>query len=126
MPDRDKELVKEYKATAGIRFRISDAQLILGAFQPMTRSEQYDDIVLNAKTIFVNRNAMYKDAFTAIGLIGTISTLIGDVFRLKYMVYDSDDYGRKYKEQIRDKLLDIINQAIISIFVLDADNYKGK
>lgn len=124
MPDRDRELTQEYKATAG--FKIEGLQIIVDKLEAKSRSAQYDEVILDAKYIFEDRNKMYKDAFVALGLIGTISTLIGDVFRLKYMVYDSDDNGRKYKEQIRDKLLDIINQAVISIFVLDADNYKGK
>lgn len=116
MPDRDHELTEDYKAIAGARFKPIDAN----------RLEQYSKIVKEAKLIFADRNAMYRDAFTALGLIGTVSTLIGDTFRLKFMIYDSDDYGKQYKEQIRDKLLDIINQAIISIFVLDDDNYRGK
>lgn len=124
MPKRDKELVHEYKSNSTATFGVSE--IIIEKLETKSRSRQYDEVVDEAKYIFDDRNKMYKDAFTAIGLIGTISTLIGDIFRLKYMVYDSDDYGRKYKEQIRDKLLDIINQAIISIFVLDDNNFKGK
>lgn len=124
MPDREKELVQEYKSNATTTFGVSDA--FVQKMEARSRSAQYDEVVVEAKAIFTERNVMYKDAFTALGLIGTVTTLIGDTFRLKYMIYDSDDYGRKYKENIRDKLLDIINQAIISIFVLDDDNFKGK
>lgn len=116
MPNRDKELVEEYKANA---FTVIE-------FTPPTRIQQYEKIVTQATEIFLDRNKMYKDAFTIMGLIGTATTLIGDVMRIRNMIYDSPDYGQQYKEQIRDKLLDIINQAIICIFVLDDDNYKGK
>lgn len=124
MPNREKELVKEYKANSTTTFGVS--QEFVEKMESKTRSMQYDEVIVEAKHIFTDRNTMYKDAFTALGLIGTVTTLIGDTFRLKYMIYDSDDYGRKYKEQIRDKLLDIINQAVISIFVLDDNNFKGK
>jgi hypothetical protein len=124
MPDRDNELAKEYKSTSGTIFTMKTDDDIIERHR--VRLTQYNTIILEAKAIFLDRNEMYKDAFVFIGLIGTISTLIGDAIRLKYMVYNGDDYGSKYKEQIRDKLLDIINQAIISIFVLDDDNYRGK
>jgi len=116
MSSRDKELKEEYQELASM----------VAAIPATYRHHQYATIVEEAKIIFEDRNKMYKDAFVALGLIGTISTLIGDCFRLKFMVYDSPDHGRQYKAQIRDKLLDIINQAIISIFVLDDENYTGR
>jgi hypothetical protein len=124
MPDRDNELEHEYKSNSNLVFRAKEVTVT--TIPPPTRSQQYDDVIKEAKEIFLDRNKMYKDAFTVFGLIGTVTTLVGDAFRLKYMIFENDDYGKQYKEQIRDKLLDIINQAVISIFVLDNDNFKGK
>lgn len=91
-----------------------------------TRMEEYDIVTEEAKKIFIDRNKMYGDAFIFLGLIGNVATLVGDIFRIKTMVYDHKDHGRSYKLQIRDKLLDIINQAVICILVLSEDNYEGK
>jgi hypothetical protein len=88
--------------------------------------DKYDKIIKEAYDIFIERNKLYGDAFNAIGLIGNIAVLIGDVFRLRTMCYKSDDYGKANKQVIRDKLLDIINQAALSIITLDKDNYTGE
>jgi len=88
--------------------------------------DQYDEISLEARDIFIERNALYGNAFEAIGLVGNIAVLIGDVFRLRTMCYRSPDLGRSYRSAIRDKLLDIVNQAIIGIMTLDDDNFTGK
>jgi len=125
MPDRDSELKDEYRFSSSATFGTIAGHDLRIVQQP-SRSEQYDRVVVEAKDIFLDRNKMYKDAFTVFGLIGTVTTLVGDAFRLKYMIFENDDYGKQYKEQIRDKLLDIINQAVISIFVLDDNNFKGK
>lgn len=124
MPNRDKELVREYRSDSSTIFGMAVGDN-LTIVQP-TRIQQYEKVITEATVIFIDRNKMYKDAFTVMGLLGTATTLIGDIFRLKTMIYDSNDYGKQYKDQIRDKLLDVINQAIICIFVLDDDNYKGK
>jgi len=119
MANRDRELKEQWNET-------SSNSGIVFISPKKDRSHQYDEVIKQAKETFIERNKMYKDAFVVLGLIGTVSTLIGDVFRLKFMIYDSDDYGQQYRDNIRDKLLDIINQAVISIFVLDDNNYRGK
>ena len=78
------------------------------------------------KAIFQDRNAIYKNTFEALGLIGTIVTLIGDCHRLRNMILKESDHGRKYSEQIEDKLRDVVNQALISLMMLHQDNYEGR
>jgi len=78
------------------------------------------------KDIFMDRNKIYKNTFEHLGLIGTVITLIGDTYRLRNMIVQEPDHGRKYKEQIEDKLRDVVNQALISLMMLHEDNYEGR
>lgn len=112
----------KFKITSG-----RDLEMIgIKKYKESPRSGQYDRLVGEAKAIFEDRNAIYKDAFNMLGLIGTVSTLIGDTQRLRNMIYFTPDHGRSHKENIKDKLIDVINQGIISLMVLEEENYEGK
>jgi hypothetical protein len=80
----------------------------------------------SCQAIFEDRNKIYKNTFESLGLVGTVVTLIGDCYRLRNMIIQEPDHGRKYKEQIIDKLQDVVNQALISLMMIDQDNYEGK
>lgn len=88
--------------------------------------DAYNEVLEEAKDIFIDRNKIYKDTFVALGLNGTVMTLIGDVFRLRNMITHDPDHGRGKENQIRDKLIDVINQAVISVMMLDEENYEGE
>ena len=78
------------------------------------------------KDIFIDRNRVYKNTFEVLGLAGTVVTLIGDCYRLRNMILKEPDHGQQYKEQIVDKLRDVVNQAIISLMMVEQDNWTGK
>ena len=77
-------------------------------------------------SIFLDRNSIYRDTFVHLGLMGTVTTLIGDCFRLRNMILHESDHGRSHVEQIEDKLRDVVNQAIISLMMLHEENFEGK
>lgn len=119
MPNRDRELVAEARNLH---------------IPPMTPEEERRAATLSAfiqefvecRVIFEERNAVYKNTFEVLGLQGTIVTLIGDCYRLRNMILKTPDHGQQYKEQIEDKLIDVVNQALISLMMLHQDNYTGK
>lgn len=97
-----------------------------GVYENMSRMEQYQVEVEHCMSIFEERNAIYKDTFVYLGLQGTITTLIGDVFRLRNMIIWEEDHGRSHYSQIEDKLIDVVNQAVISLMMLRDKNFEGK
>lgn len=95
-------------------------------YTTLTSLEKYEAEFGRCKEIFINRNAIYKDTFVHLGLLGTVTTLMGDVFRLRNMVYQDRDHGRGYVEEIDDKLMDVVNQALISLMMLHERNFEGR
>lgn len=89
-------------------------------------TDTYEEVIEEAFKIFLDRNKIYKDTFVFLGLNGTVMTLIGDVFRLRNMITMDSEHGRGKEEQIRDKLIDVINQAVISVMMLDEENFEGE
>lgn len=97
-----------------------------GVYEHLSRIEKYQVEVERCMTIFEERNAIYKDTFVFLGLLGTTTTLIGDIYRLRNMIYQNPSHGREYYELIEDKLIDVVNQAVISLMMLHEDNWEGK
>jgi len=122
MPDREKETLE------AMRDLVNTPTVLTPVEQQRkeTTLHLYKQEFEVCKDIFVDRNKVYKNTFEYMGLIGTVITLIGDVYRLRNMIIQEPDHGRKYKEQIEDKLRDVVNQALISLMMLHDDNYEGK
>jgi hypothetical protein len=112
--DRDHELVIEMK------------NVTMTMKPSKSRVKQMEDIQTKAMEIFLDRNKKYGEAFAILGLVGTVPSLVGDVWRIKNMVYGNPDHGRSNKEDIKDKLLDIMNQAALCYMVLSDENWEGK
>jgi hypothetical protein len=95
-------------------------------YEELDREDKYDCELEDCLRIFLDRNAIYKDTFVHLGLMGTITTLIGDCFRLRNMILHEADHGRSHYSEIEDKLRDVVNQAVISLMMLHEDNFEGK
>ena len=120
MPNRDRETVDQARK---LKYDVKSST----EEERLTKAlAMYREELHACELIFEDRNRIYKNTFEQLGLLGTIVTLIGDVFRLRNMIIHEPDHGRKYVEQIEDKLRDIINQAAISLMVLHDNNFEGK
>lgn len=119
MSDREKELKKSTEDILQYNSRT-------GALLPPAKSlARYEIILANAQMVFEDRNAKYRDAFKALGVIGCLSTLIGDTRRLHTMIYLTGDHGRSHANDIKDKLIDIINQASLTLMMVEDNNWEG-
>jgi len=120
MPNRDRETVDQARK---LKYDVKSST----EEERLTKAlAMYREELHACELIFEDRNRIYKNTFEQLGLLGTTVTLIGDVFRLRNMIIHEPDHGRKYVEQIEDKLRDIINQAAISLMVLHDNNFEGK
>lgn len=120
MPNRDRETVDQArKLKYDVPFSTEEERLI-------KTLAMYREELHACELIFEDRNRIYKNTFEVLGLIGTIVTLIGDCYRLRNMIMFEADHGRKYADQIEDKLRDVVNQATISLMMLHDGNFEGK
>ena len=94
----------------------------------LPRTMQYDNAVDEAKKLFLQRNKEYGDAFEECGLLGSVIELTTCVARLKQLVIRNPDLAVEdaWKDQVRDKLLDTLNYAVISLMLLDEWNLRGR
>lgn len=121
MPNRSRETVEEAKRLHEPTYLESPEDIRLAEALKLYRHELDE-----CEAIFEDRNRIYKNTFDHLGLLGTTVTLIGDVFRLRNMIIHEPDHGRRYADQIEDKLRDVVNQAVISLMMLHQDNFEGK
>jgi hypothetical protein len=98
----------------------------------LPRTMQYDEVVEEAKKLFLQRNAEYGDAFEECGLLGAVVELTGCTARLKKLVIHgnmpslAELESKAWEGTVRDKLLDTLNYAIISLMLLDEMNLRGR
>jgi len=122
MPDREKETLEAMRGLIQVATGLTPAE----QERMEATMKAYEKEYQACRDIFMDRNKVYKNTFEHLGLIGTVITLIGDTYRLKNMIVTEADHGRQYKEQIIDKLMDVVNQALISLMMIKQDNYEGK
>jgi hypothetical protein len=122
MPDREKETID------AVRDLVHKITNLTPAEQEKVEAtiKDFNAEFKECRNIFIDRNTVYKNTFEHLGLLGTTITLIGDLYRLKNMIVAEPDHGRQYKEQIIDKLQDVVNQALISLMMVKQDNWEGK
>jgi hypothetical protein len=120
MADRERELLNNMSKLIHKDDELTPEEVRLHETLDIYMKEFYE-----CEKIFWERNKIYKNTFEYLGLLGTVITLIGDVYRLRNMIVQESDHGRQYKEQIEDKLRDIVNQALISLMMLHDDNFEG-
>jgi len=119
MPNRDRETVDQARK---LKYDVKSST----EEERLTKAlAMYREELHACELIFEDRNRIYRNTFEYLGLLGTVTTLIGDVFRLRNMVYLNPTHGREYTEQIQDKLIDVVNQAVISLMMLKDGNYEG-
>lgn len=90
------------------------------------RLQKYMEIVSESMQIFEDRNRKYGDAISRTGLLGSVVSMVGDYERLQNMVMRSPDHGRGNPEDVRDKLIDVLNYVVIGVMMLDERNWEGK
>lgn len=87
---------------------------------------QYNEISLQASSIFQERNAIYSDAFRETGLYGAVVEIIGQTARLRTAARDQMALSRPVdKAKVRDILIDQINFCIIGVMMLEDENWMG-
>jgi NTP pyrophosphatase (non-canonical NTP hydrolase) len=79
-------------------------------------------ILLEALELFQRKNKQYGNAIVYTGVRGAVVALTGDVARLRVLLKEE----QLDRENLRDKLIDVLVQAAIGILMLDEDNMEGK
>lgn len=83
-------------------------------------------ILNEGAVLFVRKNAEYGNAIVDTGLLGAVVAATGDIARLRQLVLRSPDTGQAVQANVRDKLIDIMVQAAIGIYMLDRGNWVGE
>jgi len=94
------------------------------------RALQFTRMCQEGLDVFTDRNNVYEDAFTQIGLLGICAELIGCVNRLKPLVLRRGEnlppwQEAKQKELLRNVLVDTHNFANIALMMLEEENWAG-
>lgn len=79
-----------------------------------------------AAELFERKNREYGNAIEFTGVLGCVVAATGDIARLRNMVLRSPDNGKGQAANVRDKMLDILVQAAIGIYMIDTGNWSGK
>lgn len=89
-----------------------------------SREAQYDDIVVVAKELFLEKNESYGDGIARTGLLGAVVSIAGISARLEKMVLGSPDAGKSQEELIKDDIKDLLNYAAIAGIMIMDDNWR--
>ncbi len=86
----------------------------------MALIEKYDTIINDTRTIFINKNNDYGDAYKDFGIIGLLARINEKIKRCltitkTEIVYNND-------EKLKDTLQDLINYSILTMIELEEKN----
>jgi hypothetical protein len=90
------------------------------------RSVLYKKICEVCLKLFEEKNEQYGDSIVYTGVLGATVELIGCVGRLKKLVIQSPDAGKKDLEVLVDVLKDTLNYANIALQMIQEDNWRGR
>lgn len=76
--------------------------------------------------LFCTKNREYGNSIEATGVVGAVVALTGDIARLRNLVLYAPELGKISSENVRDKLMDVMVQAMIGIMMLENHNWEGR
>jgi hypothetical protein len=85
------------------------------------RINQLDLVQLEARTLFVNKNNDYGDAFATYGPVGVLVRIGDKIQRLQSIT--KNGIALVEDEKLRDTLIDLHNYAAMAVMLMD-ENYK--
>ena len=83
----------------------------------MTRSQQYDTVRDETRSLFLAKNKDYGDAFARLGPVGVIVRLEDKLHR--FINVSQTQISMVQGEGVRDTLLDMINYATMAVMLMD-------
>ena len=88
---------------------------------------EFVHICIECQTLFANKNFQYGNAIEDTGVIGAITTLIGDVARFRRLLFAKIAGNEAILwSKIREVLVDCHNYSTIAIMMIDKKNYYGR
>lgn len=88
------------------------------------RVKELDTIQLEARTLFVNKNKDYGDAFATYGPVGVL-VRIGDKIQ-RFQSINKTGITLVEDEKLRDTLIDLHNYAAMAVMLMDENVNKDK
>ena len=88
------------------------------------RVKQLDTFQLEARTLFVNKNKDYGDAFATYGPVGVLVRIGDKIQRLQSI--NKTGITLVEDEKIRDTLIDLHNYAAMAVMLMDENDNKDK
>lgn len=88
------------------------------------RVKQLDIIQLEARTLFVNKNKDYGDAFATYGPVGVLVRIGDKIQRLQSI--NKTGIMLVQDEKLRDTLIDLHNYAAMAVMLMDENDNKKK
>lgn len=88
------------------------------------RVKQIDTIQLEARTLFVNKNKDYGDAFATYGPVGVLVRIGDKIQRLQSI--NKTGITLVEDEKVRDTLIDLHNYAAMAVMLMDENDNKDK
>ena len=88
------------------------------------RVKQLDIIQLEARTLFVNKNKDYGDAFATYGPVGVLVRIGDKIQRLQSI--NKTGITLVEDEKLRDTLIDLHNYAAMAAMLMDENENKDK
>jgi hypothetical protein len=88
------------------------------------RVKELDTIQLEARTLFVNKNKDYGDAFATYGPVGVL-VRIGDKIQ-RFQSINKTGITLVEDEKLRDTLIDLHNYAAMAVMLMDENENKDK
>ena len=88
------------------------------------RVKQLDIIQLEARTLFVNKNKDYGDAFATYGPVGVLVRIGDKIQRLQSI--NKTGITLVEDEKLRDTLIDLHNYAAMAVMLMDENENKDK
>ena len=88
------------------------------------RVSQLDCIQLEARTLFVNKNKDYGDAFATYGPVGVLVRIGDKIQRLQSIT--KNGIALVEDEKLRDTLIDLHNYAAMAVMLMDENDKKDK
>ena len=88
------------------------------------RVKQLDIIQLEERTLFVNKNKDYGDAFATYGPVGVLVRIGDKIQRLQSI--NKTGITLVEDEKLRDTLIDLHNYAAMAVMLMDENDNKDK
>ena len=94
--------------------------------QEQTNYGMFRTICEAALTLFMHKNREYGNSIVRTGAIGSIVAMTGDIAKLRTLVlHNLDDLESVDADNVKDKLVDVLVQAVIGVMMIENGNWLG-